>query len=200
MDPDEIEEEADPVYFPDRLSWPTNTAIYIGLLTWMLDITMMVVAISAWAGGKKPKKDETDPLKLARITWTAVARKVQAAEIAIVGLDRSHLELVHVLTIGQAVIGLIWNNVHFQRRREMIGSLFGQFTTHNARQVRRSFERRCLPADLIMVTTWMLLVVYQAQYVPLLGRTKLAECVTFGTKLDQCKMVNGSWVCAIIYS
>lgn len=199
MDSDENEEEVESVYYPGRLSWPTNTAVYVGLLTWMLDIAMLGVAISAWAGPKKPEKGEADPL---RITWTPLAREIQVAEISIVSLHHSHLHLgfVLLLTIGQAAIGLIWNNVHFQLRREKIGSLFGQFTTHNARRVRRSFLRRCLPADVVMVMTWILLVVYQAQYVPLLGRTKLAECVTYGTKLTQCKMVNGSWVCAIIYS
>lgn len=98
MDSDEIEEEVDPTYYPDRLSWPTNTAVYIGLLTWMLDLAMMIVAITAWAGEKKPKKDETDPLKLAEITWTPLARKIQPAEIAIVRPHHSHLALVHFLT------------------------------------------------------------------------------------------------------
>lgn len=50
----------------------------------------------------------------------------------------------------------------------------------------------------LCLAAWLVLVVFQAQYVPVLGTNKLPECVEFGDELSQCGTVTASWILGIV--
>lgn len=56
-----------------------------------------------------------------------------------------------------------------------------------------------LPWHAACVVAWALLVAFQADYVPMLGRGRLPECVEYGSELSQCGMVTAGWIFAIFY-
>ena len=56
-----------------------------------------------------------------------------------------------------------------------------------------------LPWHGVYFAAWAVLAAFQADYVPLLGRNRLPECVKYGSELTQCGMVTATWIFAIVF-
>lgn len=60
-----------------------------------------------------------------------------------------------------------------------------------------SWHGVCFVAWTVLAT--FVLATFQADYVPLLGRKRLPECVKYGSELTQCGMVTATWIFATLF-
>lgn len=70
-----------------------------------------------------------------------------------------------------------------------------------AKSVRKVLRVCVAPMRGVFLVAWVLVVPFQARYVPILGRETLKDCSWEVEELNnrRCKAVNGTWVAAIIF-
>lgn len=85
------------------------------------------------------------------------------------------------------------------RRFEIDCLMTHDFSHETARIVKGFCFRLNGPWHSIATAGWITCAYFQSTYVPMLGAGKLPECVETNNGLKQCKMVNASWILAIIY-
>ncbi|CAM1503305.1 Fc.00g080810.m01.CDS01 [Cosmosporella sp. VM-42] len=173
------EEPYTPQGFPGklrRLAWAHSI---IGAIIWMLDVAATTIALEALTGEESDGKGNGVKPKV-HVSFTPLAGRVQRTEIAL------------------SAIGLVWTISVTLSHAFLLASLYCQFTTPNAKAVRRRYLQIYISSNIVFFAAWIILIVYQAQYVPVLGRTQLSACVQH-PHAKQCKMINGSWIGGIMY-
>ncbi|PHH63658.1 hypothetical protein CDD81_5639 [Ophiocordyceps australis] len=149
------------------------------VLALLLDIGMMIISIMAYTGATS--QDDRPIIRRTRITFPQTGHHIQRLEIAL------------------AALGLIVHPTLLALTFLRVGRLRRHGSHHNAVGARLVIACFMVPWHLVCLAAWIVCVVLQSNYVPILGSRKLVECNRFGNELSQCGFVSASWIVAMIY-
>ncbi|KAH8662430.1 hypothetical protein BX600DRAFT_319503 [Xylariales sp. PMI_506] len=145
----------------------------------MLHISMLIVCCMAFAG---PGAEDSTSYVVVQdsIKFPTVGRSVQQAEIALTVLWAVFDPILSILFMWWSS-RVTNNSIHA-----------------NPSRVRRLVMFFLVPVNIIALAGWIICIVYQSSYVPILGGKVLKLCNS-GHKVTQCNMVTASWIIAMFY-
>ncbi|CAG9974172.1 unnamed protein product [Clonostachys byssicola] len=162
---------------PPKTAAAKSAGLYF-YLYWVglcMHMAMMIIGCLAYTGGANQENLSV------RITFTTLSHHVQRAFIAMAALGillESYLSFAALIYVYR-LRGRNYDEDDLFRAIRVIN--FG-----------------CIPWHIFCVIAFGVLLGLASTYVPLLS-SELSECNSYGDRLTQCPMVNGTWILAIFY-